>query len=322
MENNKESNFESSLPQLGKVSVIIPVYNSEKIVEETVDRTVSFFETQKLDFEIILINDGSKDNSWVRVKRKALLDNRIRAINFLRNYGQHTALYAGLKVCKGDYAVTLDDDLQNPPEEIIHLLEKAMDGYDLVIGEFNKKQHAGYRRVGTILIRMINQRIFHQPKGLALSNFRLIRKDVIGRMINYRTSYPYVTGLAIMFSANPVNVGVEHKQRPVGKSNYNWRKIFELVMRLLFNYSSFPLRLISMVGGVISIGSFFLSMFYLIRGLMVGAEVPGWTTVVVMLSFFNSISLLLVSMLGEYLIRLLTQFSNDTNYCIREFVNE
>ncbi|TYO99024.1 undecaprenyl-phosphate 4-deoxy-4-formamido-L-arabinose transferase [Geothermobacter ehrlichii] len=304
-----------------KYSVVIPVYNSERIVGETIDRTVDFFEREKLDYEIILVNDGSSDNSFEILKEKARLNKNIIAVDLLKNYGQHTANFCGFKKSTGDYLITMDDDLQNPPEEIAKLINAVKDGYDVVFGVFREKKHAGYRKIGTRIISFVNRKIFGKPKDLILSNFRIIRRDVVDRICQYKTGYPYIPGLVLMFSSKQGNVLVEHHERKVGKSGYTLFKIAELVMRILFNYSSYPLRLVAFCGIGVSLASFLLGGFYLLKAFFHKAAVPGWTTVVVLLSFFNGIALLVLGMLGEYLIRLVNQTSSSSPYQIKESVN-
>ncbi len=302
-------------------SIVIPVYNSAGIIGETIDRTAAFCQQQGWDYEIILVNDGSRDASWQIVREKAQHDPRLVAINLLRNYGQHTALLCGFQVSRGAAVITMDDDLQNPPEEIVHLVAKAEEGHDVVFGRFYRKQHAGYRRAGSRLIRLVNRYIFGQPRDLVLSNFRLLRRPVVDRICAYRTHYPYITGLSLMFAANPANVLVEHRERPVGKSNYSFFRIAELVMRILFNYSAFPLRLVSLIGIAIAGLAFAIGAYYLIRGILGDVRVAGWTTLVVLLAFFNGITILILSMLGEYVVRLLNQTSASDPYHIKETVN-
>lgn len=303
-----------------KYSVVVPVYNSANIVGKTIDRIVAFLENHALDYELILVNDHSSDESWMVVQEKALKNRQIIAINLLNNYGQHTALLCGFQKSTGDFVITLDDDLQNPPEEIIHLISKINEGYDLVFGRFRQKQHVFYRRLGSILINLVNERIFHKPQDLVCTNFRIIRRDVVDRICSYRTTYPYITGLALLFSDNPANVWVEHHKRLIGKSNYNLFKIIELVMRILFNYSTFPLRMVSLMGLIISGLSFFLGIFYFGRAVFVGTSVPGWATTIILLSFFNGMTLLILSMLGEYTMRLLNQMSYLSAYEIKEII--
>lgn len=301
-------------------SAVIPVYNSEQLVSDTVDQTAAFFEAQGWRYEIILVNDGSPDNSWQIIQQKAQENPNVIAINLLRNYGQHTAIYCGFQHSTGDYVITLDDDLQNPPEEIRYLVAKITEGHDLVFGRFRKKEHDSYRRWGSYLIGYMNEKIFDKPDDLVLTNFRIIRRDVVDRICAYQTNYPYIPGLALMFATNPANVWVEHQKRPLGSSNYNFIKIAELVMRILFNYSSFPLRFVSAIGMIIALFSFVLGVYYLIRAVFVGTSVPGWATLVVLLSFFNGVSLLMLSMLGEYIIRLLNQVSSTKSYYVKEIV--
>lgn len=303
-----------------RYSVVIPVYNSEGVVGTTLARTAAFFEDAGLDYEIIAVNDGSRDGSWEVVRRKALENPRILAINLLRNYGQHNANMCGFRHATGDWVVTMDDDMQNPPEEIAHLIDKAAEGHDLVIGRFREKRHAFYRRVGTRLVGAINRRIFHNQKGLVLTNFRLIRRDVVDRVCAYRTGYPYIPGLTLMFSNHRANVWVEHRDREVGQTNYSLYKILKLVATILFNYSSYPLRLVAVAGMFIAALSFLMGGYYLVRGLVGGTEVPGWTTLVVLLSLFNGVVILILSMMGEYVVRLLNQSSSDESFHIKELV--
>lgn len=303
-----------------KYTAVIPVYNSAELVGKTIQRTADFFHDQGWEYEIILVNDGSTDGSWDVLQEWARSSRYITAIDLLHNYGQHTAIFCGFQRSSGDYVITLDDDLQNPPEEIVHLVNKAQEGHDLVFGRFHQKQHASYRRLGSKIIGLLNNWIFHKPKDLTITNFRLIRQDVIKRICAYHTSYPYIPGLVLMFSSSPANSWVAHNARPVGKSNYNLLKIAELVMRILFNYSSFPLRAVSTLGMVIAVISFILGLVYLGRAVTVGTSVPGWATLAVLLSFLNGLTLLILGMLGEYVVRLLNQVSSSSSYHVKEVI--
>ena len=304
-----------------KYSVVIPVYNSADIVAETVDRVAGFFNDSGLNYEMILVNDGSGDNSWDIIRGKTTENPHIIAINFLKNYGQHTANFCGFKESTGDFLITLDDDLQNPPEEIIHLIKKAEEGdYDLVIGQFEKKRHPFYRRLGSYLIGELNARIFGKPKDLVLTNFRMMRREVVDRLCAYNTNFPYITGLALWFSSNPANVLVRHEERRTGSSNYSLLRILKLVFLILFNYSSYPLRLLGGIGIGVSFLSLALGMLYILKGVSVGSSVPGWTTTVVLISFLNGFSILIVSMLGEYIVQLLRQGSFGQSFHIKEII--
>jgi glycosyltransferase involved in cell wall biosynthesis len=299
---------------------VIPVYNSAGSVADTLRRTAAFFEARGDSYEIIAVNDGSRDASWDVLREEARANPRILALNLLRNYGQHNANMCGFLHSRGEWVVTLDDDGQNPPEEIVHLIDKAAEGHDLIIGRFREKRHPFYRRLGTRLVGAINRRIFHDQKGLVLTNFRLIRRDVVDRVCAYKTSYPYIPGLTLMFSNSRANAWVEHRERAVGKTNYSLYKILKLVATILFNYSSYPLRLVASVGMAVSALAFLLGLYYVGVGLVRGTNVPGWTTLVVLLSFTSAMIILALSMIGEYQVRMLNQISSAESFHVKEAV--
>ncbi len=291
-------------------SVVIPVFDSEEVVGSTVDRVVEVFAGAGLELELILVNDGSRDDSWEVISAKAREHEPVIALDLLRNYGQHHANMAGLREATGDYVITMDDDLQNPPEEALKLLEAAVaGGHDLVFGQFERKQAPGHRRLGSALVAVLNRRIFGQPDDLVVSNFRVLRRDVVDRICAARSAYPYITGQALLYSRHRANVLVRHDARPVGTSTYNLARMLRLVLTILFSYSSFPLRFLALVGFGVAAGSMLLGGFYLVLGVTGQTDVPGWTTVVVLLSVFNGFTIALLSMLGEYVVRTLTTVS-------------
>lgn len=300
------------------ISIIIPVFNSENIVKNTVEQSIYELKSQNLNFEIILINDGSKDNSWRTIKKLTQKYPEIISINLLKNYGQHTAIYCGIEQSKGNYLVTLDDDLQNPPKEIIKLINKITDGYDVVFGTFPEKKHSFLRKIGTLLINYLNKKIFNKPKSIKLTNFRIFTREVAERIKNYNTLYPYIPGLLLMFSSSIANVETLHEERKIGKSNYTIIKIIKLVSRLLFNYSSYPLKVLSSLGIIISILSFSSGIAFIVNKIYFKNIVPGWTTIVVIISFFNGFLIFMLGILGEYVSRILSQVSFKKSYQINE----
>lgn len=303
-------------------SVVIPVYNSAKIVSLVIARTVAFFEKQGWSYEIILVNDGSRDNSWQVIAAQAAQFPHVISINLLRNYGQHNAVFCGLGKSRGEYVITIDDDLQNPPEEIIHLVNQLQAGnHDVVFGRFRQKQHSLGRRVGSGLIRTINNHVFYCPADIVPSNFRLIHRSVIDRMMGYTTAYPYTTGLALMFAQSIGNVWVEHRERHEGKSNYNLVKIMSLVLRILFNYSIWPMRLVTGTGFVISFLSFSIGIVLVFRKLLDNIQIEGWTGIMVMLALLNGVIILMLGMLGEYTVRILQQMNSKETYHIKDIVS-
>lgn len=303
------------------LSVVIAVYNSEGIVEATVGRTVKYLSDLGISFEILLVNDGSHDRSWQKIRVLAENDSRITAVNFLKNYGQHTALLCGVRRSRGMFVMTMDDDLQNPPEEIGKLLNRIGEGFDVVFAKFRLKQHNLVRRIGSRIVGDLNRRIFHKPDDITLSNFRIFTRAVADRMCNYRTAYPYIPGLLLMFSSKVGNVLTEHSPRCEGASNYTLVKILKLVAVLLFNYSSFPLKALTTLGFCISLISFLAGLFYVLKALVVGSKVAGWTSVFALMSFLNGFIIVMLGVVGEYIARLLNQVSVDQCYHIQDIVS-
>ena len=312
---------ESADPGRFTYSIVVPVYNSVDVVGTTIDRITEVFEKAGLRYQLVLVNDGSRDGSWELIASRARTSPHIVALNLLRNYGQHHANLAGLRESLGDYVITMDDDLQNPPDQALLLIEAAMDGHDVVFGRFEQKQAAGYRRIGSKLISLVNRRIFAQPPGLAVSNFRILRRDVVDRICESRTAHPYITGQALMYSNNASDVLVRHEARPVGKSNYGLRRILTLVFTILFSYSLFPLRAAAVAGFVVALGSFLLGVYYLVRSLFVDSQVAGWTTIAVLLAILNGVVIALLSMLGEYVVRTLNAVSALSSYHVSDRVS-
>ena len=309
------------MEQTPTYSVVIPVYNSARIVATVVERSVAFFRTQGWSCEIILVNDGGRDASWAVIAELARSHESVIAINLLRNYGQHNAVFAGMHQSRGAFVITIDDDLQNPPEEISHLVRVANEGqHDVVFGKFQQKKHSLVRRIGSGIIRTMNNRIFLCPAAITPSNFRLMRRDVVTRMLDYKTSYPYTTGLALMFAHSVGNASVQHLERAEGKSNYNLYKIISLVLRILFNYSIWPLRLVTLTGFAISFVSFLIGVIVVARKLLDNIQIEGWTGIIVMLAVLNGLIILMLGMLGEYVIRILQHLNSRETFYIKEIV--
>lgn len=302
-------------------SVVIPVFNSAKVVGNTIDEVVSVFEQAGLRYQVVLVNDGSRDKSWDVIAERAGSQKNLVALNLLKNYGQHHANLAGLREATGDFIITMDDDLQNPPDQALLLIDEAMKGHDVVFGRVEQKKAPAYRRIGSTLISLINRRIFAQPPDLAVSNYRILRRDVVDRICASRTAHPYLTGQALMYSHSPTDVPVRHEPRRVGKSNYGLTRILRLVLSILFSYSLWPLRAAALGGFVIAVLSFVLGGFYLARSLFVDTDVPGWTSLAVLLSLFSGVIIALLSMLGEYVVRTLNAVSEVDTYHVTERVS-
>lgn len=299
-------------------STVIPVFNSAGIVKDTIDACVRFFEEHGLHYEIVLVDDGSSDASWDVLRERAAANPHIVAVRLLRNYGQHSAVHCGMAISRGDRVVILDDDLQNPPSEIQQLIDKADAGHDLVFGRFRRKRHSLARRMGSWITNHVNTAVFDKPHDLVLTNFKLLQRPVVDRILSHRTHFPYINGLALLYARRPADVLVEHRMRTVGKSNYRVPTIVSLLTRVLFNYSAFPLRLVTTIGLVAALLSLGVAAYVFTKAVVGGTTVPGWASTMVIFTFFNGITLLVLGILGEYIVRILKQTSMTEPYHVIE----
>lgn len=304
---------ETATPSL--ISVVIPAFKSATFISETIDRVLSELEDLGYPFELIVVNDGGADDTWDVVQSKAHKDSRILAVCLLRNYGQHSALLCGLRHAGGSYVITMDDDLQNPPEEIPRMLNYCiLNNHDLVIAEFLHANKTRFRMFGTIVVNKIVTKVFNKPPGLKLSTFRVIRRDVVDRICQSTNPTPYITGELLFAASSISNISVRHDKRIAEKSTYNPFRIIELVRRITFSYSIEPLRIASKMGVVASVLAFLFSSAIMIRSFIIDRSVPGWSSVITAVSFFSAIIILLLSMLGEYLSVVLLQTARTPAY--------
>ena len=298
-----------------KLSVIIPVYNSESSIVSLVDTLHKAL--KEITFEIILVNDGSKDGSERLCKELARKFSSVHFISLRRNYGEFNAVMCGLNFTKGEYCVMIDDDFQNPPEEIIKLVNTAEKGsYDVVYTYYSKKEHAVYRNLGSRLVNWITSYLLGKPKDLYLSSFKLIKRDVIEEIIKYKGPYPYIDGLIFRITSNIGTVQVIHHKRGDGASNYTWRKLISLFLNILFCYSALPIRLFMPIGlGLFGVG--FLLLLFLFGQWIVGPDPKGWQVVTAAVIFIGGIQCTLLSVLGEYIGKSFMDQSGQPQYVIK-----
>ncbi|MFZ5966151.1 MAG: glycosyltransferase family 2 protein [Bacillota bacterium] len=223
-----------------EISILVPVYNSEKTLEKLYVRICSAMDQlPRKAFEIILIDDGSEDQSYEVCKALHERDERVKSIRLSRNFGQQNALMCGFHFAQGGFVFTIDDDLQHPPEEIQKLYEKLNKGYDVVFGIPDEKKHPFYRNIGTKMIDRLLNRICKKPKGIKVSSFRGLRKDVVTKIVEDKTSFVYLAPMIFKVTRNAANVSVDHAARIYGKSNYSFLKLAVLYSKLAIYYSSF-----------------------------------------------------------------------------------
>jgi len=302
-------------PQGPLVSIVIPVFNSEHTVADVISRSLSALADDVTRTEVIAVDDGSQDGSWSILTRLAHADARVTAVALERNSGQHTALLCGLRLATGDFVVCLDDDLQHPPEAIPLLLARARQGHDVVCGVWPSPRHPAGRRLGSRVVRWLDRRLFGAPPGLAMTSFRVLRRDLVDRLARARLPDPYLRGLIIAMATHPASVEVQHGQRARGTTGYTPWRLTAFLGRVLFTYSAWPLRVVCVAGGVLSAIVAVGAATFAVAG-----SEPALAVATGAFAIVAGMVLLAIAVLGEYIARLLRQRVDPDGYRIREIV--
>lgn len=297
-------------------SVVIPVYNSSKTLEELYARISAVFKNITENFEIIFIDDDSIDSSWKKLNELRARDGKIKLIQLMRNFGQHNAIMCGFHHARGKFIITMDDDLQNPPEEIPNLISKIKEGYDLVYGEYISKKHGLFRNAGSNFVQFIYKKVFNVRGNL--TSFRIITVELVGQITKYNFNYVFIDGL---LAWNTKNIGyalVVHQKRTLGKSGYSLRKLFTLSFNMITNFSIVPLQLASVTGILFACLGFIMAVVYFIKKICLGIPVAGFATIIIAITIFSGIQLIILGLMGEYLGRILLSINSKPQFLIRE----
>lgn len=302
-------------------SVVVPVYNSSKTLDELYDRIRKVFENViREEFELILVNDASKDESLSVIRRLCDADPRVKYIHLARNHGQQKAVLCGIEHSSGDYVITMDDDLQHPPEEIPKLIEKMASDptIDVVIGMYDSKKHNGIRRFGTKLLDLLSDLVFKKDKHLHLTSFRLMKSFVADNLSEVNLKSPTVGHCLLMVDGNIVNTEVRHDTRRNGRSGYSFTKLVKTFMGNVYVNSDLPLRIVGHIGMISAFISLVLTVYYLIRYFTGHVGVSGWTTLVLIVLFMNGLLLFSVGVMGRYLMVNINETKRLPKYSIKE----
>jgi undecaprenyl-phosphate 4-deoxy-4-formamido-L-arabinose transferase len=299
------------------LSVVIPVYRSADILHTLVGRLLGVLNSLGGNYEIILVDDGSPDHAWeVLSALQQSHPDRVVAIQLMRNYGQHNALMCGLRHSRGTYILTMDDDLQHPPEEIPKLVEAIeANGWDLVYAIYDHKKHRTGRNIGSALANSFFKLVFKSRIGF--TSFRIIRRELLDSIFSYSLNFTYVDGLLAWNTQRVGQVVVEHHTRLSGGSSYSLRKLGVLTLNLLTNFSLLPLQVVSLCGVLASSGGFALGIYYLIHYLVTANAVPGFASLMITILVLGGIQLLSLGIMGEYLGRLHLNVNRKPQYVER-----
>lgn len=304
------------------LSIVVPVYNSAQLLPELYERLVTAIEALEESFEVIFVEDCGADNAWKVAVDIAKRDPRVTAIQLMRNSGQGIATLCGLAHTRGQIVVTLDDDLQHPPEEVPLLIEALLadEELDVVLGVSRERHHSLFRRAGSALIDWLAKCLVEKDPRLRLTSFRAMRRIVIDALLTMRVPYPAIGPMLVSTTGRMANVEVRHAPRRVGRSGYTLSKIAQGTLSFLIGYSMLPLRMLAGFGAIGTSVCMGLGVFYLVRFFVRGSAVPGWTSLMLVLISLFGVLLLGLAILGEYLLRIFRLESTTEQYLIRHRV--
>ncbi len=304
-----------------KVSFVIPCYRSEKTLEAVVrEITETMVTLDEYDYEIILVNDCSPDDTFGVIRKLCANNKKIIGVSHAKNFGQHAALMAGFSFVTGDIVVCLDDDGQTPANEVGKLLDKIKEGYDVVYAEYEHKQHSGFRNWGSHVNKLMTEIMLNKPKELYISSYFAARRFVVDEMLKYKGAYPYVIGLVLRTTRRICNVPVNHRERMEGNSGYTIKKLLGLWMNGFTSFSILPLRVASYGGSFIAFIGFIYAIYVVIAKIIHPERMLGWSSTISVILILGGLILLVLGLIGEYVGRIFISINNSPQYVIRDVI--
>lgn len=300
-----------------KLSFVIPCYYSEKTLADVVDNVVEEFKDYTI--EIVLVNDGSTDNTYQVILELCQKYSFVKGINLAKNFGQDGARMAGYHYCTGDYIISLDDDGQNPPAETHKLLKKIDEGYDVVFGKYIKKKHSWFKNFGSKVNDRMANIIIGKPKDITLCSYFIMNSFVVKEIIKYEGAFPYVWGLILRSTDRIANQVIEHREREVGETTYTFAKLLGLWLNGFTAFSVKPLRLASLVGTLFSAFGFLFVLYILFAALFFGISTQGWASLMSITLIVGGILMVMIGLLGEYVGRIYLNENKAPQYVVRDY---
>lgn len=306
----------------GLISFVIPCYCSEQTIEAVVEEIIEKVgEQTKYAYEIILVNDCSKDKTSDIIKKLAKENHQIVAVDFSRNFGQHSALMAGFQKVMGEYIVCLDDDGQMPIESVFDLIKELEKGADVAFGQYEEVKQSRARNLGSKVNAWMTELLLEKPKQLFMSSFWAGKRFVIDEVVRYDAAYPYIGGLLLRITRNMVSVPVKQRKRAAGSSGYTFFKLLNLWMNGFTAFSVKPLRFATLCGGISAAVGFIYGIVIIIRKLLNPDILLGYASTITVILFIGGMIMFLLGLLGEYIGRIYICLNKAPQYVIREVVD-
>ncbi|MDO5674705.1 MAG: glycosyltransferase family 2 protein [bacterium] len=299
------------------ISIIIPVYNAAESLPELHRRLVAVWAGHH-PFEILFVEDCGRDNSWEIIQAIAAKDPRVFGFRMSRNYGQHNALLCGIRAACGNIIITMDDDLQHPPEELPKLLDKLNEGYDVVYGPPEREQHGFTRDLASKITKLALESAMGATMARQVSALRIFRTELRNAFADYRSPAVNIDVLLTWATTRFTALRVRHEPRRFGQSGYTPRKLLAHAMNMMTGFSTRPLQFASLVGVGLAMFGFLAFMYVLLRWLVQGSAVPGFAFLASMIAIFSGTQMLALGVIGEYLARMHFRTMERPTYAVRE----
>jgi len=305
-----------------ELSVIVPVYFGERTLPELVERLEAVLQQTAAKFEIILVNDGSSDGSWAVIADLAQKFTSVRGIELMRNFGQHNALLAGIRSAQYNLCVTIDDDLQHDPALISVLLAKLDEGYDVVYGAPLAEKHGLWRDLASVITKATLATVMNASSARHVSAFRIFKTCLREAFALYTGPAVSIDVLLTWGTAKFGYVEVKHDKRTIGESHYTFRKLVTHALNLMTGFSTIPLRLSTGLGFLFILFGLGIFMYVIIRYLIQGGAVPGFTFLASTIAIFSGVQLFVLGIMGEYLARMHFRLMDKPSYVIKSATEE
>ena len=304
-----------------ELSIVVPVFNSEDNLGELAKRIHEALDSYA-SFELILVNDGSRDRSWQIIRDLCRNDPAIVGLSLMKNSGQDNALMAGLNASKGTYVVIMDDDIQHDPRDIPKLHDACLGGFHVCYGNFERKKQAAWKNFGSWVNGKTAEILLGKPKHIYLSPFQIIKREVVNEIIKYKGPYPYVQGLILRATQNVTQVAVDHHKRYKGSSNFTFVRSLRVYVHLATSFSVVPLRASIVVGTIFTALSFLAIPVYMALYFIHPERVAGFTTLIIANLLIGGLTLLSLGIVGEYLGRIYLTINCKPQFVIGESLND
>ena len=296
------------------ISIIVPVYNSQQTLVALHKRLNSVFTKLAGEFEIIFVNDGSVDNSWEEIKILEEKNLSVVGVNLMKNFGQHNALLCGIRKAKYELIATLDDDLQNPPEELPKLIEKLNEDFDVVYGKPEKEQHGLFRNISSVITKIALKTTMGVENAKNVSAFRVFRTQLREAFKQYSGSFISIDVLLTWGTNRFTAVSVKNDNRQFGRSNYTFSKLFVHALNMITGFSVLPLQIASMLGFIFAFFGLSILIYVVVQYLLVGTPVQGFPFLASIIAIFSGVQLLAIGIIGEYLARMYFRTMDKPQY--------